>query len=51
LREAQARRVFEFGGGIGTDAMWFSRAGFQWTYYDLPSGQTFKFATWRFAQS
>lgn len=51
LREMNARRVFEFGGGIGTDAMWFTRAGFQWTYYDLPAGQTFKFAAWRFAKN
>jgi ubiquinone/menaquinone biosynthesis C-methylase UbiE len=51
LREMNAQRIFEFGGGIGTDAMWFTHAGLQWTYYDLPSGQTFKFATWRFAKN
>jgi SAM-dependent methyltransferase len=48
LQQIRARSVFEFGGGIGTDAMWFSRAGLQWTYYDLPGGQTFRFASWRF---
>jgi ubiquinone/menaquinone biosynthesis C-methylase UbiE len=48
LRKIGARRVFEFGGGIGTDAIWFSQAGLQWTYYDLPDGQTFRFASWRF---
>jgi ubiquinone/menaquinone biosynthesis C-methylase UbiE/aminoglycoside phosphotransferase (APT) family kinase protein len=48
LRKINARRVFEFGGGIGTDAMWFTRAGLQWTYYDLPGGQTFRFASRRF---
>ena len=48
LRKSGARRVLEFGGGIGTDAMWFTRAGWQWTYYDLPGGHTFRFASWRF---
>jgi ubiquinone/menaquinone biosynthesis C-methylase UbiE len=48
LQKSGTRRVFEFGGGIGTDAMWFTRAGLQWTYYDLPGGQTFRFASWRF---
>ncbi len=48
LQKIGARRVFEFGGGIGTDAMWFTRAGLHWIYYDLPGGQTFRFALWRF---
>ncbi len=48
LRKIDARWVFEFGGGIGTDAMWFTSAGLHWTYYDLPGGQTFRFASWRF---
>jgi SAM-dependent methyltransferase/aminoglycoside phosphotransferase len=48
LQKIGARRVFEFGGGIGTDAIWFTHAGLQWTYYDLPDGQTFRFASWRF---
>jgi ubiquinone/menaquinone biosynthesis C-methylase UbiE/aminoglycoside phosphotransferase (APT) family kinase protein len=48
LQKFGAQSVFEFGGGIGTDAMWFARAGLQWTYYDLPNAQTFRFASWRF---
>jgi len=48
LQKFGAQRVFEFGGGIGTDAMWFTRAGLHWTYYDLPDGQTFRFELWRF---
>lgn len=51
LRSANAKRVFEFGGGIGTDALWFAQRGFQWTYYDLPDGQTCKFAKWRFTRN
>ena len=51
LREQHVKQVFEFGGGIGTDAMWFARAGFRWVYFDLPGGRTFGFATWRFAKS
>lgn len=50
LREVQARSIFEFGGGIGTDAIWFTQEGFQCTYYDLPAAQTSKFAKWRFLQ-
>jgi hypothetical protein len=49
LRARNVQRVFEFGGGIGTDAVWFARAGIQWVYYDLPGGKTFQFAAWRFA--
>ncbi|HTS17294.1 MAG TPA: methyltransferase domain-containing protein [Verrucomicrobiae bacterium] len=48
LRAVNAHRVFEFGGGIGTDALWFTGVGLEWTYYDLPGGQTSRFAAWRF---
>ena len=51
LRKRKVHSVFEFGGGIGTDAMWFAQQGLQWTYFDLPEGKTFQFASWRFARN
>jgi len=39
--------LLDFGGGVGTEAIFLSRAGFKTTYYDL-AGFTSKFAQYRF---
>lgn len=45
--EGGIRRVLDFGGGIGEDAICFAEAGYEVTYYDLP-GETSRYARWRF---
>ena len=43
----EKKTLLDFGGGVGTEAIFLSTAGFKTTYYDLP-GLTSKFAQYRF---
>jgi SAM-dependent methyltransferase len=50
LAHQRAKRVLDYGGGVGLDAMAMCQAGMEVTYFELES-VTSRFAAWMFARS